>query len=223
MDSKYDISTCSRNGGKCYYECKGRDILTNVTFGDVSSTQRNKEQNPMFCLWVISTSTNSSHNVVYDTSPLTNARGTVTFTFSELNVDCRYEHVEVYDGIPPFILDTPAVSSLPFYKLGSFCGKTLLGNKSVETHRGNLVIRYNGENGYFTGRFTVNRCPNFCTGNRHCSLGSQGKLECLCKEGWKGPTCDMLICPGNCSADLGQGHCNEVRDIVGYLNDQCNL
>ena len=144
-------------------------------------------------------------------SPLTDAQGaTVTFTFTELNANCLYEHVDVYDGIPPFILGGPAVSPLPFYKMGSFCGQRLPVLKSVEARRGNLVILYDGKQGHFSGRFTVHRCPDFCTGNRRCVLGTQGKQECVCQEGWKGPACNTVACPSNCSAYRGQGHCNEV-------------
>ena len=168
---------------------------------------------PTSCLWVISASTNSSHNVVYSTTSLTSGGAAISFTFTELNVDCQSEHVDIYDGIPPFILDAPVVSPLPFYKLGSFCGQGLPLVKSVEALRGNLVVLYNSHRVGFSGRFTVNRCPDFCIGNRYCAQTVQGGQECVCQEGWKGPACDAMVCPRNCSSDRGQGHCNMVRDV----------
>ena len=163
------------------------------------------------CLWVISSSVNSSHNVVYGPSPPTDGLASITLTFNKIALDCLTDHVDVYDGLPPFILGAAARSPPTFYHFGSFCGRAL--PQSVRARLGNLVVVFKGkvsrESWGFSARFTVNRCPDNCPVNGMCLMTSRGP-ECQCRQGWIGAQCDKLACPKNCSSAQGRGVCNSV-------------
>ena len=172
------------------------------------------------CVWLISSSHNESHHsVVYGPSaPPVNSRGVITLTFLEMHIDCLSDHVDVYDGLPPFSLDEPRASQ-SFYRLGSFCGKDLSEVGSVTATLGNMLVVIQANlsrdpwlNG-FSAKFTVKKCPESCDGNRRCVVSSEGQ-QCVCAEGWTGIGCDQPLCPNNCSSSLGRGQCN----LVSYFS-----
>lgn len=214
------MSYC-RNGGLCFHECSTRSILTNVTQGYIS-TQRgsgvlNKEK--ASCLWLISSSSNTSHEVVYGPSPPPlGSRGLITLTFKEIHINCLTDHVDVYDGLPSFLLgQSQSVQS--FYKLGSFCGWNASKLKAVAAVLGNMVVVIKADlssgalSKSFSAKFDVTKCPELCEGNRKCVATSHGE-QCVCLEGWTGANCDQLVCPNNCSSLEGQGYCNLVSWII---------
>lgn len=201
----------------CFHECKTRSILTNITQGFLSTQLGSGVANKAkaSCLWLISSLTNSSHNVVYGPSPPpVESRGDITLTFKEIKINCATDHVEVYDGLPPFLLGVPSeVQS--FYKLGSFCGLNEATLKSVTARLGNMVVLIKADlssgalSKKFSAKFTVKKCPDLCDGNQKCAMSSHGE-QCVCLEGWSGDNCDQLVCPNNCSLSQGQGQCNLV-------------
>lgn len=206
-----------RNGGKCYYECASRSILTNVTQGDISTAVGSGvvDRSNASCLWVISTSTNTSHSVVYGQIPSHPSLSTITLEFISMNLSCLTDHVDVYDGLPYFILNVPSRHPPSFYKLGSFCGTVEPKPKYITSVTGNMVVIFRGDisegalSSGFGATFMVNRCPDSCHGNRHCTMTSSGE-QCICKDGWIGPDCSINMCPNNCSSGAGQGICNKV-------------
>ena len=203
----------------CFHECKTRSILTNITQGYISTQEgsgvANKEK--ASCLWVISSLSNSSHDVVYGLSPPpVKSRGHITLTFQEIHINCLTDHVVVYDGLPSFLLgQSPSVSVKSFYKLGSFCGWNAAKLKSVTAVLGNMVVvikanlNTNALSKGFSAKFDVRKCPDLCEGNRRCVPTSHGE-QCACLEGWTGTNCEQLVCPNNCSITQGQGSCNPV-------------
>lgn len=205
----------------CFHECDTRSILTNVTQGFISTELGPGVQikAKASCLWLISSLSNSSHGVVYGPSPPPlDSRGQITLTFNELRISCLTDHVDIYDGLPPFVLgDSSAVQS--FYKLGSFCGLDGAELKPVTATLGNMVVLVTANlssdalSKSFSAKFSVTKCPGLCDGNQRCVMSSRGE-ECVCLEGWTGDNCDQLVCPNNCSSSLGQGHCNVVSRIL---------
>ncbi|XP_078380393.1 multiple epidermal growth factor-like domains protein 8 isoform X1 [Oculina patagonica] len=204
-----------RNGGLCFHECKTRSILTNITQGFISTQLGSGVTNKAkaSCLWLISSLTNSSHNVVYGPSPPpVESRGDITLTFKEMKINCATDHVEVYDGLPPFLLGVHSeVQS--FYQLGSFCGWNEATPKAVTARLGNMVVLIKADlssgalSKTFSAKFTIKKCPDLCNGNQKCVMSSDG-AQCVCLEGWSGDNCDQLVCPNNCSLAKGQGQCN---------------
>ena len=210
----------SRNGGLCFHECKPRSILTDISEGFISTEMGRGVQNKKeaSCLWLISSLSNSSHNVVYGPSPPpVEKRGHIILTFRDLRINCLTDHVEVYDGLPPFVLDNSS-SVQSFYKLGSFCDWS--GNKlrSATAKLGNMVVLVKADlssgalSKGFSAKFKVRKCPDLCDGNMKCVMTSHGE-QCVCLDGWTGDACDQKLCPNNCSLSFGQGHCNQVGAV----------
>ncbi|XP_022797777.1 multiple epidermal growth factor-like domains protein 8 [Stylophora pistillata] len=206
-----------RNGGLCFHECERRSILINITEGFISTEMGAGVQNKMeaSCLWVISSLSNSSHDVVYGPSPPpVENRGHITLTFRELRISCLTDHVEVYDGLPPFLLDGSS-SVQSFYQLGSFCDWSKNKLRSVTANLGNMVVLVkvdlssNALSKGFSAKFKVRMCPDLCDGNKKCVMTSHGE-QCVCLEGWTGDDCNQQLCPNNCSLSLGQGRCNQI-------------
>lgn len=82
---------------------------------------------------------------------------------------------------------------------------------------GHMTVHYkqgsaNREEG-FNATVTVLSCPDRCMKERQCVQG-----KCVCPSGTVGPTCQQILCPNNCSAQLKQGACDKVK-ISCYLID----
>ncbi|EDO43458.1 predicted protein, partial [Nematostella vectensis] len=219
-----------RYGGRCYYECKSRSILTNVTQGDISTAIGDGVTPPSRagCVWVISASHNTSHSLIYEPPALPPQTSDITLTFTNLSLNCLTDHVTIYDGLPPFILGLPTPSPLRFYKLGSFCSALSL-QQSVVASLGNMVVVFKGDisagslSKGFGAIFSVRRCADHCHGNRRCVMTSQGEA-CRCASDWTGPDCTIRVCPNNCS---GHGSCNSASGLCtcapGYAGTDCSL
>lgn len=208
-----------RDGGLCFHECSPRSILINITEGYIS-TKGGKgvsSKSAASCLWLISALHSTNHEVVYGPSPPpVGTRGNITLTFKDIQINCLTDHVDVYDGLPPYLLEglSPVKS---FQKIGSFCGFNATNLKHVTAKLGNMVvvIKANLSSGAlskgFSAKFSVNKCPGHCEGNQRCAATLHGE-QCVCLEGWTGPRCDQSICPNNCSFSKGQGQCKLVSN-----------
>lgn len=205
-----------RNGGRCYYECTTRSILTNVINGDISTEEGSgvHDRSKASCLWVISSLVNASHTVIFNKNLPKSSLSTITLQFTSMSLNCSTDHVDVYDGLPYFILNNAPPHPPSFYRLGSFCGSMDTIQKHITAVTGNMVVVFQGDiSGSqsigFGAVFKVNRCKDNCHGNRYCVSTSSGE-SCVCKEGWFGPDCDVTSCPNNCSSGSSQGVCEMV-------------
>lgn len=179
------------------------------------------------CLWVISASTNSSHNIIYNKNPPQSSSTSITLQFISMNLSCSTEHLDVYDGLPYFLLNIQTPHPPSFYKLGSFCGTMETIPKYTTSVTGNMVVVFHGNitqgsaSAGFGAIFKVNRCADSCHGNRYCVVMSSGE-SCVCKDGWFGPDCNMKTCPNNCSSGSGHGVCNMVCYLLRLFMQRFN-
>ncbi|XP_074634355.1 multiple epidermal growth factor-like domains protein 8 isoform X4 [Acropora palmata] len=222
-----------KDGGLCFHECSPRSILINITEGYIS-TKGGKgvsSKSAASCLWLISALHSTNHEVVYGPSPPpVGTRGNITLTLKDIQINCLTDHVDVYDGLPPYLLEglSPVKS---FQKIGSFCGFNATNLKHVTAKLGNMVvvIKANLSSGAlskgFSAKFSVNKCPGHCEGNQRCAASLHGE-QCVCLEGWTGPRCDQSICPNNCSFSKGQGQCKlSLESCVcsrGFVGQDCS-
>lgn len=222
-----------KDGGLCFHECAPRSILTNVSEGYISTQlgEGVSSKSSASCLWLISSLSNSSHEVVYGPSPPpVGMRGHVTLSFEDIQINCLTDHVDIYDGLPPFLLGgLPSVQS--FKKIGSFCGFGATNLKPVTATLGNMVVSIQANldksavSKGFSAKFTVKKCRELCEGNQRCVGTSDGE-QCICLEGWTGSKCDQFICPKNCSFAKGQGQCSPSLEGCacsnGFTGQDCS-
>ena len=183
--------------------------MTQGTLSSLPEQGQYYDSNNISCVWIISTVTHNSDQVVYSNKL---APGTITFRIKDISLDCQTDHIYIYDGMPNFKLDGTKSS---FNLIGSLCGNSISGINAVESQSGTMVVVFDGNVGSnsqskgFNVTFVVNQCPNSCTGNRYCH--NNGTHEnCVCKPGWIGMACDDVMCPANCSESLGHGRCDQV-------------
>uniref|UniRef100_A0A4W5KMZ6 EGF-like domain-containing protein n=2 Tax=Hucho hucho TaxID=62062 RepID=A0A4W5KMZ6_9TELE len=59
----------------------------------------------------------------------------------------------------------------------------------------------------FNISYSVNTCPNNCSGRGECRVGnSTGAVYCDCESNWKGEACDIPYCLSDCGWP-DRGHC----------------
>lgn len=155
---------------------------------------------------------------------------------SQLNISCGENAVYVYDGLPELVditsqsalsavfcteeaLPTAIVES----RTGKICAKmSIFSLQNVEhSHfnlikviyvreifsnvQGTLTVHYkqglSGES--FSALYKVKSCDN-CPFPRECRNG-----QCVCMDGLVGYDCGQVICPNNCTHDLGHGTCDK--------------
>lgn len=88
---------------------------------------------------------------------------------------------------------------------------------------GHLTVHYKQgrPNESFSALYKVLSCES-CDPPRECRDG-----QCVCSEGFVGPSCEEQICPENCSFALGRGICdkNYGRCLCteGWTGPSCNV
>ncbi|KAM8927354.1 multiple epidermal growth factor-like domains protein 8 [Pelodytes ibericus] len=200
-----------RNGGTCYLECRGRQLITNVSSSALGSPGGS------YCLWVLSVSLHAEPCHPENTCP----RLTLSLR-SDVSTPCKHSYVYVFDGIPAF-LDTGLLQS-DRSLLGAFCGR---GTEplTVEATTGLLVVYYEAnttEPSGFNATYSVHRCNPPCGPSQVC----QGRT-CVCRSPLSGPYCLRNVCPKNCSAEDGKGICNKTLGLCfcvpGYAGEDCSI
>ncbi|XP_050307632.1 multiple epidermal growth factor-like domains protein 8 [Anthonomus grandis grandis] len=189
---KPNYSGDPRNGHQCYYQCEARGVLTDSRGQGISSIQNYlpPRGGPPIreCLWII------KPNVDFGT-PIIQLQINAT----QLNVTCGENAVYVYDGLPELV-DMGSQSALT----GVFCTEEAIPTAVVESRTGHLTVHYKQgpPNESFSALYKVLTCDS-CDSPRECRDG-----QCLCPEGRVGPSCEVQICPQNCSGEAERGTCD---------------
>ncbi|ENN77377.1 hypothetical protein YQE_06202, partial [Dendroctonus ponderosae] len=200
-----------RNGQQCYYQCEARGVLTEPKGQGISSLQNYLPPRggppTRECLWIIKPDVDFGTAIIQ-----------LQLNSSQLNVTCGENAVYVYDGLPELV-EMGSQSALT----AVFCTEDALPTAVVESRTGHLTVHYKQgrPNESFSALYKVLSCES-CDPPRECRDG-----QCVCSEGFVGPSCEEQICPENCSFALGRGNCdkNYGRCLCteGWTGPSCNV
>ncbi|XP_075437563.1 multiple epidermal growth factor-like domains protein 8, partial [Ascaphus truei] len=198
-----------RNGGTCYLQCQGRQLLPSVSSSALGSPRGS------YCLWVLSVSPQATPCHPEHACP----RLALTLQ-PDISIPCAHSSVYVFDGVPAF-LDTGHLQS-DRSLLGAFCGMGRGGETlTVEASSGVLVVYYEAnstEPAGFNATYTVHRCSPPCSASHVCH-----EQSCVCRS----PPCERVLCPRNCSAEDGRGVCNQTAGLClcvpGFAGEDCSV
>uniref|UniRef100_H3A6Q1 Multiple EGF like domains 8 n=1 Tax=Latimeria chalumnae TaxID=7897 RepID=H3A6Q1_LATCH len=212
-----------RNGGTCYQECHGRSFLANVTSSALGSLRAAgpPENGLSYCVWVLSTS-----EAPQPCPPDTVCPSIALTITPDTSTPCMSSYVYAFDGLPNFLNSGVIQSDRSL--IGAFCGHGRKEPITVEAVSGLLVVYYeanvsdSGALQGFNATYTVSGCSSGCGANQECVDG-----QCVCRSRYAGPGCETEICPNNCSAQSGSGHCNLTLGICicssGFAGVDCGI
>lgn len=156
---------------------------------------------------------------------------TIRLHFNHFETECSWDHLYIFDG-----------DSVYAPMIAAFSGSWIVTNQSSATtpqystnsyhempeivlRSGRAYLYFYSDAAYnmtgFNISYTINSCPNNCSGNGVCV----GDGRCTCDAGFKGDACEQPICPNQCWRDQGQGECdwNDHKCVCkfGYVGDDC--
>ncbi|XP_014662465.1 PREDICTED: multiple epidermal growth factor-like domains protein 8 [Priapulus caudatus] len=143
------------------------------------------------------------------------SRRFITITFLQLDTECSYDYVFIYDG-----------NNYSAPTLATLSGPTV--PPPLTATSGYMLVHLYSDTNYaragFNASYEIHDCPADCNEHGSCSatLG-----RCSCYPGWKGDSCHVEICPEGCGEARGRGTCSaEAQRCVcedGYAGDSCSL
>lgn len=145
------------------------------------------------------------------------SRPFITLRFHEMETECAYDHVFIYDG-----------DSYEAPLLGTFSGRTLPA--PVTASSGAMLVLLYSDTNYvlkgFVAEYSASPCPANCSGHGSCLRGA-----CVCDRAWAGAACASPLCPDGCQADRGRGNCSGpcgararcCRCAPGFAGLSCGL
>ncbi|XP_026479999.1 attractin-like protein 1 [Ctenocephalides felis] len=222
--------TCLCNDGWQGPECQfcGGKVRLAEPFGSIHDGPGNYSVG-VKCSWLIDArgSNDLMPHSLWSSNSATSPNHTIRLHIEEFATECGWDHLYVYDGDS---VDSPllAVFSGLMYK-DSYSVRRV---PEIVARSGSALLHFFSDDAYNMSGFNVtyrvgpSACPTRdssvnCSGHGACSEG-----VCICEPGWLGSACDQPVCPGECSAHLGQGVCDHEHKRCqcgkGFRGSDCS-
>lgn len=208
-----------KDGGKCYFQCESRGILTQVSEQGIGSykSYKNPWGGPEVreCLWLITPHSKNG-------SALQDSLIQIDIKKNDINVICGENALYIYDSLPDLTGNTQQTQLLAVV-----CSPESLP-QTIQARTGHLTVHYKQMvEGYgygFNALYHVKSCSSgTCVAPHICDE----KDHCICPPGFVGAKCEIEICPKNCSALDHRGYCDKSygRCVCndGYGGNDCSI
>ncbi|XP_073442856.1 attractin [Dendrobates tinctorius] len=180
---------CQPGSGQCQCEpgwtgeqcqhCGGRFRLSGPS-GTVTDGPGNYKYKTK-CTWLIE----GSNNTV------------LRLRFNHFATECSWDHLYVYDGDSIY---APLVAAFSGLIIPESEGNDTV--PEVATTSGYALLHFFSDAAYnltgFNISYSINTCPNNCSGRGICVQANDSDVSCECFEQWKGAACDIPYCRDNC-------------------------
>ncbi|KAK9964596.1 hypothetical protein ABG768_005759 [Culter alburnus] len=187
-------------GDQCQH-CQGKFKLTessgSLTDGPVNYKYKTK------CTWLIEGYPNA----------------VLRLRFNHFATECSWDHMYVFDGDSIY---APLVAVFSGLVVPETKGNETI--PEVVTTSGYALLHFFSDAAYnltgFNIFYSINSCPNNCSGHGRCSTGNSisSSVYCECERYWKGEACDIPYCWDDCGSP-DRGYCDLTGEKLCVCND----